>query len=427
MAEMHMGPDRRSAERMDAGDELATFRDAFVIADPELVYMDGNSLGRLPKRSQEHLRRVIDEEWGEDLIEGWHHGWYEAPTRVGDTLGVLLGAAPGQVLVTDSTSVDLFKLTMAALELRADRRRIVSDDMNFPTDLYVFQGCARILGDRHELVVVDSMDGAGVEADREALLAAIDEETALVSLSHPTFKSAYMYDIPAITARAHEVGALVLWDFCHAVGAVPLALDDWGVDMAVGCTYKYVNGGPGAPAFLYVRRELQDEAVSPIWGWWAHTAPFRFDLDYQPVSGIRRFLAGTPPMLSLSGVESAVDVLLEAGIERLRAKSVALTEYLIYLTDTILAPLGFSVGSPRQAERRGSHVSIRHPEGYRISRALMERMKVIPDFREPDNIRLGVAPLYTRFVDVWEAVDRIRRVVEDGLYEAYSLERREIT
>ena len=223
------------------------------------------------------------------------------------------------------------------------------------------------------------------------------------------------------------MGALILWDLSHSVGAVPMEMDRWGVDLAVGCTYKYINGGPGAPAFLYVRSDLQEEAISPIWGWFGQRSPFDFDLEYKPAEGIKRFLVGTPPIISLLGMESALDLVLDAGINRIRLKSVRLTSYLVYLVDTVLVPLGFVLGSPRDPARRGSHVSIRHPEGYRINRALIEEMRVLPDFREPDNIRLGLAPLYTSFAEVWEAVDRIRRVVEEERYLRYPAERLPVT
>jgi len=227
------------------------------------------------------------------------------------------------------------------------------------------------------------------------------------------FKSGYMYDAKTITEYAHQKGALVLWDLSHAVGSVPVELDDWQADFAAGCTYKYLNGGPGAPAFLYVRSDLQEEALSPIWGWFGQQAPFRFDLEYTPAAGIQRFLCGTPPVLSVLAMEPGIDLLLEAGMQRLRRKSLQLTDYLIDLFDLRLAPLGFSLGTPREAEQRGSHVSLRHPDGYRINRALIEELNVIPDFREPDNIRLGITPLYTSFQDVWESVQRIERVITE--------------
>jgi kynureninase len=261
----------------------------------------------------------------------------------------------------------------------------------------------------------------------ETLLGAIDERTALVTLSHVSFKSGYLHDAASVTARAREAGALVLWDLSHSVGAVPVELDRWGADLAVGCTYKYLNGGPGAPAFLYVRRDLQARMLSPIWGWFGQRAPFAFDLEYEPAAGVARFLAGTPPILSLLALESALDPVLEAGPERIRRKSVRLTSYLIDLADTVLAPLGFTLGSPRDPARRGSHVSIRHADGYRINRALIEEMGVLPDFREPDNIRLGLPPLYTSFADVWHAVERIRRAVEEGRHLRYSAERLSVT
>jgi kynureninase len=412
------------ARQLDAADELATYRDAFVVADPDLIYLDGNSLGRLPRRTVDVMQKVIGEAWGGDLIRGWNDGWYEAPARVGEKIAQLVGAGPGQVVVSDSTSVNLYKLTMAALAMRPGRERIVSDDLNFPSDVYILQGSVRLLGDRH-LHLVSSADG--VVMDQQALFEAIDERTALVTLSHVTFKSGFLYDAEAVTKRAHEAGALVLWDLSHSVGAVPIALDRWGADLAVGCTYKYLNGGPGAPAFLYVRRDLQEKALSPIWGWFGQRAPFDFDLGYEPTDGVGRFLVGTPPMLSLLAIEPAVDLLLEAGIERIRRKSIQLTSYMITLVEAMLAPLGFTLGSPRDADQRGSHVSIRHAEGYRINRTLIEEMKVIPDFRAPDNIRLGLSPVYTSFVEVWEAVDRIRQVVAEGRHLRYSTEKLVVT
>jgi len=306
---------------------------------------------------------------------------------------------------------------MAALEMRPGRDRIVSDVLNFPSDLYILQGCVRLLGDSHEIHLVPSEDGICV--DQRSLFDALDERTALVILSHVVFKSGFLYDAKAVTERAHEAGALVLWDLGHSAGAVPVELDDWGVDFAVGCTYKYLNGGPGSPAYLYVRQDLQEGALSPIWGWFGQRSPFDFDLEYQPTDGIKRFLVSSTPILSTLAMESALDIVLDAGIERIREKSVLLTSYLVYLTETVLVPLGFSLGSPKDPALRGSHVSIRHPEGYRINRVLIEEMGVLPDFREPDNIRLGLAPLYTSFSDVWEAVNRITRAVEEHRYLRY--------
>jgi kynureninase len=425
MTGMHFELGLEFARRLDAEDPLAHFRDLFLSADPDLIYLDGNSLGRLPLQTADRVRAVVGQEWGAGLIRGWNEGWYQSPGRIGDKIGQLLGAGPGQVMVSDSTSVNLFKLALAALAARPGREQILSSVLNFPSDLYVLQGCIRLLGNHHRLHLVPSLDG--ITVDLETLLDAIDEETALVTLSHVTFKSGFMHQAVEITEWAHRRGALVLWDLSHSAGAVPIQLDQWHVDLAVGCTYKYLNGGPGAPAFLYVRRDLQSELLSPVWGWFGQRAPFDFGLDYEPAEGVTRFLTGTPPILSLLAMEPALDLALDAGIDRIRHKSVKLTSYLVYLVDKVLAPLGFVLGSPRDPAWRGSHISVRHPEGSRITRALIEEIQVLPDFREPDNIRLGLAPLYTSFGDVWGAVERIGRVVEESRYQRYPAERLAVT
>ncbi len=413
------------ARQLDDEDELAAFRDEFVLAEPDSIYMDGNSLGRLPAATARRVQTVVEEEWGRGLIRSWNAGWYEAPARLGDKIGALIGVAPDQVIFSDSTSVNLFKLAMAALAAQPGRDTIISDELNFPSDLYILQGCTRLLGGGHRLRLVPAADG--ITVSMPDLLAAIDERTALVSLSHVAFKTGFLYDAEAVTKHAHRAGALVLWDLCHSAGVVPIELDRWGADLAVGCTYKYLNGGPASPAFLYVRRDLQDRLISPIWGWFGQRSPFDFALQYEPAAGIRRFLVGSPPILSMLAVEPALALIARAGIDRIREKSVKLTSYLIELADQRLAPLGFSLGSPRDPARRGSHVSLRHPEGYRINRALIEEMGVLPDFREPDNLRLGLSPLYTSFRDVWAGVDRICCVVEEKRYERYPVERLAVT
>jgi kynureninase len=413
------------ARNLDAVDPLASYRNEFIISDAELVYVDGNSLGRLPRKTTPRVQSVLEREWGDLLVQGWNTGWYEAPLRLGDKLGVLLGAAPGQVLIADSTSVNLFKLVCAALALRPDRRRVVSDVLNFPSDLYILQGCLRLLGGDRQLTLAASQDE--IHPDGSDLDRLIDEKTAVVCLSHVAFKSGFLYDMQAVTQRAHQVGALVIWDLCHSAGVIPIQLDAWGVDLAVGCTYKYLNGGPGSPGYLYVRRELQEQALSPIWGWFGQKQPFSFGLDYQPADGVTRFQVGTPPMLSLSALEASLDLHLDAGIPGIRKKSEALTAYAIALADQILTPFAFRLGSPRQPSQRGSHISLRHPEGYRINRALIEEMKVLPDFREPDNIRLGFSPLYTTFEDVWQTIDRLYRVVAELRYQKYPSERSHVT
>jgi kynureninase len=419
-------PDQEFAGQLDRDDALAPFRSQFLIADPGVIYLDGNSLGRLPLRTIERMHTAVEHEWGHELIRSWGENWWDSPVRVGEKMARLVGAGPGQVIVSDTVSVNLFKLACAALSLQPNKTKIITDTLNFPSDLYVLQGLVHMLGGRHEILRIGSSDG-DITPDLGALAAAIDDNTALVTLSHVVFKSGYLYDMALITGQAHRHGALVLWDLSHSVGVMPVALDACHADFAIGCTYKYLNGGPGSPAFLYVRRDLQEQVLSPIWGWWGQKAPFNFDLDYTPAPGMARFLVGTQPILSLLAMEASLNLTVEAGLGNIRDKSVQMTEYFIYLFDTFLAPLGFSLGSPRTSDRRGSHISIRHPEGYRINRALIEEMNVIPDFREPDNLRLGLAPLYTTFSEIWEAVDRIRRAVEEKRYLKYPSERQTVT
>ncbi len=416
---------RDYARKLDEADELAGYRDQFFSADPNMIYMDGNSLGKLPLRTVNRVDQIVQEEWGAQLIRSWGINWYQAPIVVGEKIAKLVGAAEGQVAVSDSTTINLYKLAMSALMLRPDRKKIITDTLNFPSDLYMLQGCVHVLGGKRQIQLLEPADGLRIST--QAVLDAIDEDTALVTLSHVVFKSGYMYDAKTITEYAHQKGALVLWDLSHAVGAVPVELDAWGADFATGCTYKYLNGGPGAPAFLYVRRDLQNEALSPIWGWFGERAPFSFELEYQPAAGIQRFLCGTPPLVSMLAMEQGVDILLEVGMDRLRKKSILLTSYMIDLFDAILAPMGFSLGTPREVEQRGSHVSIRHPDGYRINRALIEEMNVIPDFREPDNIRLGLTPMYTSFQDVWESINRIQRVVTEKRHLHFPETRQAVT
>jgi kynureninase len=422
---MNLDLSRDYACKLDEQDELAPFRKRFFNVDADLVYMDGNSLGRLPWQTANRVEEIVRDEWGTQLIRSWGINWFQAPITVGEKIARLVGAEPGQVAVSDSTTVNLYKLAMSALMLKPKRKKILTDTLNFPSDLYMLQGCSHVLGKKHRIQMLEAADGLRV--DTQTVLDAIDTDTALVTLSHVVFKSGYMYDAKTITEYAHKKGALVLWDLSHSVGSVPVDLDGWGADFAAGCTYKYLNGGPGAPAFLYVRRDLQKEALSPIWGWFGERAPFNFDLEYAPAEGIQRFLAGTPPVLSVLAMEQGVDLMLEVGIERLRQKSILLSSYLIDLYDAILAPMGFSLGTPREVEQRGSHVSLRHPSGYRINRALIDEMNVIPDFREPDNIRLGLTPMYTSFLDVWETVDRIQRVITEKRYLHFPATRMTVT
>ena len=403
--------DRSYAEELDAADPLAVFRDRFVRDEESLIYLDGNSLGPLPRATEARIAEVVGQEWGAGLVRSWHR-WIDLPGQVGDLLGEhLIGAGPGQVAVCDSTTVNLYKLAVAALDARPGRSVIVTDDDNFPTDRYVLQGIAEQRGCELRMIGTDLDQGLAAGALREAL----DERTALVSLSHVAYRSGALADMTQITRIVHEAGALALWDLCHAAGAVPVELDASGADLAVGCTYKYLNAGPGAPAFLYVRRELQPGLRQPVWGWFGQRQQFDMGPAYDPAPGIGQFLTGTPQIIGTVAVQEGVRLLAEAGITRLRAKGVALTGYLIALADAWLVPLGVAVASPRQDERRGSHVTLAHPEAWRISQALIGE-GVIGDYRTPDRLRLGPAPAFTRFVDVWDALDIMRQIMTNRAY-----------
>ena len=408
------GTGRPQAAGLDAADALAAFRDRFADDGRGLIYLDGNSLGKLPLATAERIARVVREEWGSGLIGSWDD-WIGLPARAGDLLGEhLLGAAPGQVTVSDSTTVNLYKLACAALDARPGRPVIVTDDDNFPTDRYVLEGIAAQRG--CELRMIHTDIDAGL--DPGILRDAVDDQTALVSLSHVAYRSAALADMAAVTALVHERGALMLWDLCHSAGSVPVELDACRADLAVGCTYKYLNAGPGAPAFLYVRGELRDRLRQPIWGWFGQRDQFAMGPGYDPVPGIGRFTTGTPAVAGIAAVEEGTRLLAEAGITRLRAKGVELTEYLIALADAWLVPLGVTLASPRDPARRGSHVCLRHPEARRISRALAAG-GVIIDYRAPERMRFGPAPITTRFADVWDALDATRRIIETKAYEDY--------
>ncbi|HEY1508390.1 MAG TPA: kynureninase, partial [Solirubrobacteraceae bacterium] len=398
---------RDGAQALDAEDPLCEFRDRFVI-DDDVVYLDGNSLGRLPKATADRLARVISEQWGRRLIRSWEEGWMKLPTAIGDRLGTAaLGAAPGQLVVGDSTTVCFYKLASAALDLRPGRDQIVTDYDNFPTDRYALEGLARARG--LELVFLRGDPCGGPTP--EAVADLVSGRTALVTFSHVSYRSAHIAEMAAISAVAHDAGALTLWDLSHSAGSVPVALDADGADLAVGCTYKYLSGGPGAPAFMYARATLQNELRQPIWGWLGRRDPFEMEHGYERAEGVTALLSGTPPVLSLSAVDEGVALVEEAGIEAIRVKGIALTELAIALTDARLAPLGVSVASPRDPERRGAHVALAHPDAKRLCAELIEH-DVIPDFRRPDVIRFGLSPLNTRFVDVWDGVQTLRTLLE---------------
>jgi kynureninase len=391
--------------RADAEDPLARFRSRFSLPQG-VVYLDGNSLGALPAATPDRLARAVQREWGESLITSWNvHDWIGAPRRVGDKIARLVGAGDGEVIVADSTSVNLFKLLAAALRHQSGRRVILSEPGNFPTDLYIAEGVAGLAPDcRLKTVPADE------------IIDTIDDDTAVVMLTHVHYKTGRRLDMAAITAAAHAKGALVLWDLSHSVGAIEVELNRCGADLAVGCGYKYLNGGPGAPAFLFVAERLQRALASPLSGWMGHAQPFAFDDAYRPAPGIDRFACGTPPMLSLLALEQGVDLMLEADPALIAAKAEALGDLFIDLVMTRCSGLGLSLASPRVFADRGSHVSFAFQNAYAVCRALIDS-GVIGDFRAPDVVRFGFTPLYTRFVDVWAAAESLIDVVTSRAWD----------
>jgi kynureninase len=395
-----------SAAQLDAADPLAGFRDRFLHPAGEHVvaYLDGNSLGRPLAETPARLAEFIGTEWGERLIRSWDERWMDEPTALGDRLGaVVLGAGPGQTVVADSTSVMLYKLLRAALGGRPGRDEIVVDRDNFPTDRFLVEGIAAERGARIRWIQADP--ATGVRPDDVA--AVVGPRTAVVLLSHVAYRSGFLADAPAITALVHDAGALVLWDLCHSAGSVPVELDAWGVDLAVGCTYKYLNGGPGAPAFGYVRAGLQQQLQQPIWGWMGAHEPFGMSRDYRPAEDVRRFLTGTPPILAMQPLKHMVELISEAGMDAVREKSVLLTERAVVLADELLAPLGVELASPRDPAERGSHITVNHPRFREVTAALWER-GVIPDFRPPHGLRIGLSPLSTSFAELQAGMEAVR-------------------
>jgi kynureninase len=404
---------REDALALDRADPLAGFRARFALPQG-VLYLDGNSLGALPKATPARLAAVIAEEWGEGLIRSWNrHGWIDMPRRVGDKIAQLIGARPGEVMVADSTSINLFKLIAAALRLRPERRIIVSERENFPTDLYVAQGLIELLGKHHELRLVTP----------ETLDAALGDDVALVLLTHVNYRSGRMHDMAQVTRRVHDRGALMLWDLAHSAGALPVDLDACDADLAVGCGYKYLNGGPGAPAFLYVAQKLQDDFRSPLTGWLGHAAPFDFDPLYRPAPGIASAIVGTPPILSLAALEIGIDLALEADLPTVRGKSLALARLFVERVGESCAGFGLTLASPAQDEARGSQICYAHAEGYAIMQALIAR-GVIGDFRAPDILRFGFTPLYTSYADVFDAVEILRSVLASGEWDRPEFKRR---
>lgn len=406
---------RAACRALDAADPLAAWRERFALPDG-VIYLDGNSLGALPRATAGVLDDAVRRQWGADLITSWNkHGWLDLPRRVGGKIARLIGAAPHEVIVADSISVNLVKLIAAALQLRPGRPVVVAERGSFPTDLYVAQGLQDLLGERLELRTVPDAE----------LEAALDERSALLMLTHVDYRSGRIHDMARLTRAAQAVGALALWDLAHSAGALPVDLTGAGADLAVGCGYKYLNGGPGAPAFLFVAERWQEQARQPLTGWLGHKAPFAFAGGYEPAPGITRFLAGTPPILSLAALEVGVEMFLEVEPAALRTKSMALTEAFVELVEARCAGLGLELASPREANMRGSQVAFRHAEGYAVMQALIAR-GVIGDFRAPDLLRFGLAPLYVRFVDLFDAAEQLREILAERAWDRPEFKRRAV-
>ncbi|MDN5915598.1 MAG: aminotransferase class V-fold PLP-dependent enzyme [Pseudonocardia sp.] len=399
MTATDLDPDAR-----DAADPLASFRDRFVPAPGVVAYLDGNSLGRPPALTPARIESFVREEWGGRLIRGWDEGWWEQPGTLGDRIGALaLGAAPGQSVVADSTTVLFYKLARAAVAARPGRHEIVCDTDNFPTDRYVISGIAAERGLTLRWIETDPATGI----TQEQVADAVGPDTALVTFSHVSYRSGWIADAEAITALAHDAGALALWDLSHSAGSVPLELDAWGVDLAVGCTYKYLCGGPGSPAFGYVRHDLITGLDQPIHGWAGRRDPFAMAADYEPGPGVRRLLSGTPPVLGMLPLTVSLDMLAEAGIDAVREKSLRLSDYALDLTGAWLVPRGVTVASPREHARRGGHVTLVRP-GFSELLDPLWRRGVIPDYRAPDGLRIGLSPLSTSFAEVHAGLSALR-------------------
>lgn len=396
---------RDAALALDAADPLAGFVGEFTLPEG-VIYLNGNSLGPSPRAALDRLDQAARVEWSCDLITSWNrNGWFQQPYRIGDAIAGLIGAGPSEVVMTDGVSLNLFRMVAAALTMRPDRRVIVMEGSNFPTDNYVVQGLIETLGRGHEIRF----------AEKDEIAAAIDSDVAAIVLTHVHYKTGHILDMAGLTAKTHAVGAVAVWDLCHSAGAIPVDLNGCNVDFAVGCTYKYLNGGPGSPGFQFAAARHQADMAQPLTGWWGHAAPFAFDRDYAPASGVGRLLTGTQPILSMAASEAGIDIAARAGMDRARAKSLALGRLFQDLVEARLGDAGFALGSPADPAERAGHIAYEHDQGYPIMKALISR-GVIGDFRAPTSIRFGFSPLYLRYVDIWDAVDTLCDVLDSGLW-----------
>lgn len=391
-------------QQWDAEDELANLKSQFDLPQG-VIYLDGNSLGAKPIKARDCAQQVINQQWGTDLINSWNKaGWWDLPVRLGNKIGQLVGARENETVITDTTSMNLFKVLATAIGIQQQhptRKTIIAERDSFPTDLYMIEGFMALINQGYKLQLIDQP---------EDLPQYLDEQTAVVVLSHVNYRTGYLHDMAAVNQAAHAQGALIIWDLCHSIGAVPIDLNGSNSDFAIGCTYKYLNGGPGSPAMLWVHSRYQTEFNQPLSGWWGHAKPFAMDVSYTPADNVRRYLCGTQPIVSMSLVECGVDIFLQTDMQALRQKSLRLTDVLIQLLEQECAGYDLTLITPREHLHRGSHISVRHPHGYAIVQALIAR-GVIGDYREPEVIRLGVTPLYLSFCDIWQAVQHLKQVL----------------
>jgi len=417
------------AEALDNTDSLKSFKDKFV-ADPSLIYLDGNSLGKLPIKTIETTANIVENQWGKNLIRSWNEHWMDLSKDIATKIAKIVGAQPDEIFVGDTTSLNLYKLLFASLTLQKEKTEIITDDLNFPTDLYIIQGLIKQQFKQHTLKVLKSTNE--IFMDTATVSEAINKNTSLITLSLVSYKSSFLYDMKTINNLAHRKNSLVVWDLSHAAGATTVKLNETNADMAVGCTYKYLNGGPGAPAFLYVRKDLQDKLTNPIWSWFAHQKPFDFNPNFIEKTGIEKFAISTPSILSLGAITPGLDIILDAEMGAIEEKSKKQSAFLIELILQYLVPLKFKIASHLDKSKRGSHISITHNESYRINRAMIAPKNkntkiVIPDFRPPNLIRIGITPLYTSYLDLYEAVIRIAAIITTKEYKKISTEKLTVT
>ena len=414
---------------LDKTDLLKPFKEKFV-TNPNLIYLDGNSLGKLPKKTIKITANILENQWGNKLIRSWNEHWIDLSKDIATKIAKIVGAQPDEIFVGDTTSLNLYKLLFATLTLQKGKTEIITDDLNFPTDLYIIQGLIKQQFKDHSLKVLKSKDE--IFMDTATISEAINKKTSLITLSLVSYKSSFLYDMKSINKLAHNNNSLVVWDLSHAAGATTINLNETNADMAVGCTYKYLNGGPGAPAFLYVKKDLQDKLTNPIWSWFAHQKPFDFNPNFIENSGIQKFAISTPSILSLGAIAPGLDIILEAGMSTIEVKSKKQSTFLIELIEHYLIPLGFKIASPLNESERGSHISITHNESYRINRAMIAPKNkntkiVIPDFRPPNLIRIGITPLYTSYLDLYEAVIRIKEIIITKEFKNFSTKKLTVT